>query len=122
VELNYIIQRVAGVYKSINKNKREKSYSTGSTLPTVTSGDALSVSDSMSDQLSNNESLGHDLGSKSNASPSYCSGFEGSDISSGNGRSGHHKQGVEIVALSGPGGVGKSTLFNSVQNVARKQG
>lgn len=127
VELNYIIQRVAGVYKSI-KSRREKSYSTGSTLPTITSCDNepsnLSVSDALSDHLSNSGSaLGHDIfATKSNASPSYCSNFEGSDISSGHGRTITHKQGVEIVALAGPGGAGKSTIFNTVQNVARKHG
>lgn len=130
-EMTYIIQRVAGVYKSI-RNRREKSYSTGSTMPTITSenfhaGNA-SMSDDLSDRLSvhdENSATGVDggcSGSKSNASPSYCSGFDGSDISSGNGTGQRRKQGVEIVAVSGPGGVGKSTIFNAVQNVARQHG
>lgn len=131
-EMTYIIQRVAGVYKSI-RNRRDKSYSTGSTLPTITSGGdfhasnaSLSVSDGMSDRLSNNEgsALGGTAGAgtKSNASPSYGSGFDGSDISSSNGRQHTNKQGVEIVSIAGPGGVGKSTVFNAVQNVARQHG
>ncbi|KAF1799121.1 hypothetical protein V8B55DRAFT_1519445 [Mucor lusitanicus] len=129
-EMTYIIQRVAGVYKSI-RNRREKSYSTGSTMPTITSGGDFhasnaSVSDGLSDRLSNNEgsALGGTVGAgpKSNASPSYCSGFDGSDISSGNGRPHSSKQGVEIVSIAGPGGVGKSTVFNAVQNVARQHG
>lgn len=129
-EMTYIIQRVAGVYKSI-RNRRDKSYSTGSTMPTITSGGEFhasngSISDSLSDRLSNNEgsALGGigGTGPKSNASPSYCSGFDGSDISSSNGRQHSNKQGVEIVAVAGPGGVGKSTVFNAVQNVARQHG
>ena len=131
-EMTYIIQRVAGVYKSI-RNRRDKSYSTGSTLPTITSGGdfhasnaSLSVSDGMSDRLSNNEGSGlggtAGAGTKSNASPSYASGFDGSDISSNNGRQHTNKQGVEIVSIAGPGGVGKSTVFNAVQNVARQHG
>jgi len=129
-EMTYIIQRVAGVYKSI-RNRRDKSYSTSSTMPTITSGGDFhasnaSVSDSLSDRLSNNEgsALGGTVGAgpKSNASPSYCSGFDGSDISSGNGRPHSSKQGVEIVSIAGPGGVGKSTVFNAVQNVARQHG
>ncbi|KAI9487280.1 MAG: hypothetical protein EXX96DRAFT_552526 [Benjaminiella poitrasii] len=130
VEMNYIIQRVAGVYRSL-KNRREKSYSTGSTLPTITSGGDFhasngSMSDNMSDHLSGNEGSMINgtiiVGTKSNASPSYCSGFDGSDISSGNGKVQSIKQGVEVVCISGPGGVGKSTLFNAVQNVARQHG
>ncbi|CEP08745.1 hypothetical protein [Parasitella parasitica] len=133
-EMTYIIQRVAGVYKSI-RNRRDKSYSTGSTLRTITSGgdpqpSSTSVSDGLSDRLSFNEGsvVGGGVGgatgtaTKSNASPSYCSGFDGSDISSGNGRQHAHKQGVEIVSIAGPGGVGKSTVFNAVQNVARQHG
>ncbi|RCI00486.1 hypothetical protein CU098_005326, partial [Rhizopus stolonifer] len=131
VEMTYIIQRVAGVYKSI-KNRREKSYSTGSTMPTITSenfhaGNASVSDEGLSDHLSNtdaNSMIGGALGAgtKSNTSPSYCSGFEGSDISSGNGRVQAGKQGVEIVCLAGPGGAGKSTLCNAVQNVARQHG
>ncbi|KAI7900513.1 uncharacterized protein BX663DRAFT_517888 [Cokeromyces recurvatus] len=130
VEMNYIIQRVAGVYKTM-KNRKDKSYSTGSTLPTITSGGDFhisnaSVSDNTSDHLSGNEGSvtngAINTGTKSNTSPSYCSGFDGSDISSGNGRVQSIKQGVEIVCISGPGGVGKSTLFNAVQNVARQHG
>lgn len=136
-EMTYIIQRVAGVYKSI-RNRCEKSHSNGSTLPTITSefhASNASVSDGdLSDHLSNqgtgssyNGNSGINLngtGTKSNASPSYCSGFDGSDISSGgNGRTQvRRKQGVEIVAISGPGGVGKSTIFGAVQNVARQHG
>lgn len=131
-EMTYIIQRVAGVYKSI-RSRREKSHSTGSTLQTITSdhgGGTASVSDGMSDHCSVPDSSSYPgvgpviSAVKSNASPSYCSGFDGSDISSGNGRiaSGHHRQGVEIVALAGPGGVGKSTIFGAVQNVARQHG
>ncbi|OBZ88971.1 Peroxide stress-activated histidine kinase mak2 [Choanephora cucurbitarum] len=131
VELTYIIQRVAGVYKSI-RNRREKSHSTTSTLPTITSENFhisnASVSEgSLSDRLSTNDTnsiAGGTVGAgtKSNASPSYCSGFDGSDISSGNGRVQSSKQGVEIVSLSGPGGAGKSTLCNAVQNIARQHG
>ncbi|KAI9259730.1 hypothetical protein EDC94DRAFT_542589 [Helicostylum pulchrum] len=136
VEMTYIIQRVAGVYKSI-RSRRDKSYSAGSTLQTITSesfhtGNA-SVSDCLSDQCSATDSyngggsggvvLSSGIGVKSNASPSYCSGFDGSDISSsGNGRIAGHKQGVEIVSICGPGGVGKSTVFGAVQNVARQHG
>jgi len=128
--MTYIIQRVAGVYKSI-RNRRDKSYSTGSTMPTITSGGDFhasnaSVSDGLSDRLSTNEgsALGGTVGAgpKSNASPSYCSGFDGSDMSSNNGRPHSSKQGVEIVSIAGPGGVGKSTVFNAVQNVARQHG
>lgn len=139
VEITYIIQRVADVYKCI-RNRREKTHSNGSTLPTITSenfhiASNASVSDGdLSDRLSthgssysgNNASAINlsGTGTKSNASPSYCSGFDGSDISSsGNNRiTGGHKQGVEIVAISGPGGVGKSTIFGAVQNVARQHG
>lgn len=131
--MTYIIQRVAGVYKSI-RSRRDKSHSAGSTLQTITSesfhaGNA-SVSDGLSDHCSAPDTSSYTggvglsgIGSKSNASPSYCSGFDGSDISSGNGRviSGH-KQGVEIVSICGPGGVGKSTIFGAVQNVARQHG
>ena len=93
-------------------------------------GDGHSASDGMSDRLSVIESFAggaHGLVSttKSNASPSYHSGFDGSDISSNAGRpliNGAQKQGVEIVAITGPGGVGKSTVFNAVQNVARQHG
>lgn len=132
-EMTYIIQRVAGVYKCI-RSRREKSHSTGSTLQTITSdnfpgGGTASVSDSMSDHCSVPDSSSFTGGGnvlsavKSNASPSYCSGFDGSDISSGNGRiASGNKQGVEIVALAGPGGVGKSTIFSAVQNVARQHG
>lgn len=133
-EMTYIIQRIAGVYKSI-RNRREKSHSVGSTLHTITSDNyqvgTASVSDSMSDHCSIPDSGSYTgggailsgAGVKSNASPSYCSGFDGSDISSGNGRIAvGHKQGVEIVSLSGPGGVGKSTIFGAVQNVARQHG
>ncbi|KAI8638914.1 hypothetical protein BD408DRAFT_446418 [Parasitella parasitica] len=129
-EMTYIVQRVAGVYKSI-RNRRDKSYSTSSTLRTITSGgdpqaSHASVSDGLSDRLSFNEGsiVGGTTGTgtKSNASPSYCSGFDGSDISSGNGRQHANKQGVEIVSIAGPGGVGKSTVFNAVQNVARQHG
>lgn len=133
VEMTYIIERVAGVYKSF-RTRHNKSHSAGSTLPTITSENFhagnRSMSDGLSDHLSAADSSyaigGVNLsgtGTKSNASPSYCSGFDGSDISSGNGRlSGAHKQGVEIVSLSGPGGVGKSTVFGAVQNVARQHG
>lgn len=134
--MTYIIQRVAGVYKSI-RSRRDKSHSPGSTLQTITSENFHtgngSVSDCLSDQCSTTDSyngggvpsgvLSSGAGVKSNASPSYCSGFDGSDISSGNGRIvGGHKQGVEIVSISGPGGVGKSTIFGAVQNVARQHG
>ncbi|KAI9352389.1 hypothetical protein BD770DRAFT_445542 [Pilaira anomala] len=133
VEMTYIIQRVAGVYKSI-RSRRDKSHSAGSTLQTITSesfhaGNA-SVSDDLSDHCSAPDTSSFPggvglsgIGSKSNASPSYCSGFDGSDISSGNGRvMNGHRQGVEIVSICGPGGVGKSTIFSAVQNVARQHG
>jgi ABC-type glutathione transport system ATPase component len=126
-EMTYIIQRVAGVYKSI-RNRREKSYSTGSIMPTTASenfhASSTSMSDDMSDRLSSHEissATGIGTASKSNASPSYCSGFDGSDTSV-NGVNQKRKQGVEIVSVSGPGGVGKSTIFNAVQNVARQHG
>lgn len=129
-EMTYIIQRVSGIYKS-TRNRRDKSYS-GSTMPTITSdnfhvGNA-SMSDNLSDHLSVHDTFsapgvsGAGTGNKSNASPSYCSGFDGSDISSNNGTGHRSRQGVEIVSLYGSGGVGKSTIFNAVQNVARQHG
>ncbi|KAI8987483.1 hypothetical protein BDF20DRAFT_850535 [Mycotypha africana] len=148
-EMTYIIQRVSGVYKSI-RNRREKTYSTGSTLHTMTSasvafngtntgstvnhsvlsgvGASSIMSDDLSDRLSNNDTTSsivagtYGTATKSNASPSYCSGFDGSDMSSNHGRGPSSKLGVEIVAISGPGGVGKSTVFNAVQTVARQHG
>ncbi|CEG84927.1 Putative Serine/threonine protein kinase [Rhizopus microsporus] len=121
-EMTYIIQHVANVYKSARLRK-DRSHGSASTLPTITSADDLmrhqALSDSASEAgLSNPELSSLNTGTKSNASPSYC----GSDISSGNGRIAAGKQGVEIICLSGPGGVGKSTLFNSVQSVARQEG
>jgi hypothetical protein len=124
VEITYVIQHTASVFKSTG-SKRDKSHGSGSTVPTITSASDLlhhqrTLSDSASETaLSNHDLSSFNTGTKSNTSPSYCSG---SDYSGGNGRLTSGKQGVEIVCLSGPGGVGKSTLFNAVQTVARQEG
>ncbi|EIE91775.1 hypothetical protein RO3G_16486 [Rhizopus delemar RA 99-880] len=124
VEMTYVIQHTASVFKSTG-SKRDKSHGSGSTVPTITSASDLlhhqrTLSDSASETaLSNHDLSSFNTGTKSNTSPSYCSG---SDYSGGNGRLTSGKQGVEIVCLSGPGGVGKSTLFNAVQTVARQEG
>ncbi|KAI9021513.1 hypothetical protein CLU79DRAFT_703166 [Phycomyces nitens] len=119
VEMTFIIHRVSGVYKCLRH--RERSYATSSSYPTtdmhpsnnstIESTESVSIPDVVSI-----------TGGKSNATPSYCSGLDGSDVSSttGRGASKSHKQGTEIIAVYGPGGIGKSTLLSAVQNVARQ--
>ncbi|KAI8374713.1 uncharacterized protein BYT42DRAFT_577365 [Radiomyces spectabilis] len=123
VEMTYIIQRVAGLYKSMRYRRERSQAAVSSTLPTSdVTGSNASATESMSDMSSSHE-VASIIGTKSVASPSYCSGLDGSDVSSGTSRAiGSSKQGTEIIALYGPGGVGKSTLFNAVQNVARQNG
>lgn len=122
IEMTYIIQHTANVYRSA-RLKKERSHSSNSTLPTITSANDLvhqALSDSASEAgLSSPDLSSLNTGTKSNTNPSYCSG---SDISSGHGRLSGGKQGVEIVCLFGPGGVGKSTLYSAVRIAARQEG
>ncbi|CAO3666661.1 unnamed protein product [Rhizopus stolonifer] len=124
VEMSYIIQQTVTTFRS--RSKKEISHNSGSTVPTITSASESfhyqSVSDSASVSetgMDNPELSGSCSGVKSTTSPSFCSG---SDRSSGTARISGSKLGVVLVCLSGPGGVGKSTLFNSIQTVARKEG
>ncbi|KAI9279158.1 hypothetical protein BY458DRAFT_503330 [Sporodiniella umbellata] len=131
VEMTYIIQHVSHVYKS-SRAKKERSHGSNSTLTTITSADDLihhqsgasitsgSESDSLNPDFSSlNTGASLNTAPKSNTAPSY---YSGSDISSGQGKLAKKKQGVEIVCLSGQGGVGKSTLCNAVQTTARQEG
>lgn len=124
IEMSYIIQHTVTTFRS--RSKKEISHNSGSTVPTITSASESfhyqSVSDSASVSetgMDNPELSGSCSGVKSTTSHSFCSG---SDRSSGTARIHGLKLGVVLVCLSGPGGVGKSTLFNSIQTVARKEG
>ncbi|KAJ8651879.1 hypothetical protein O0I10_012548 [Lichtheimia ornata] len=61
---------------------------------------------------------------KSASSPTSLAEHDSSDISSVSSRlvSVNGKQAATVVGIYGPGGIGKSTLFNSVQPLARKSG
>ncbi|KAG1473267.1 hypothetical protein G6F56_001051 [Rhizopus delemar] len=122
VEMTYIIQHASHIYKS-NRLKKERSQGSNSTLPTVTSANDLqNHQGDLSVCSSESGSANPDLSSLNNGTKSTPSYYSGSDISSGHGRLLSKKQGVEIVCLFGPGGVGKSTLCNVVQTTARQEG
>ncbi|KAG0194465.1 hypothetical protein DFQ28_010548, partial [Apophysomyces sp. BC1034] len=119
-EMACIIQNVAAVYKSSLLRRHNRSYAP-SIMPSETQANSSSTAESISD-LSGTDIISG-LGGKSAASPSYYSGLDGSDGSNGTSRVlGLKKQGVEIIAAYGPGGIGKSTLLSAVQSVARQNG
>ncbi|KAI9260813.1 hypothetical protein BY458DRAFT_557511 [Sporodiniella umbellata] len=124
VEMSYIIQHTVNSLQS--QSKKEPSLSSGSAAPTITSASDLlhHYQNTESTITADTDAVSSELpstfvGEKSTASPSF---YSGSDRSNNAARLASLKQGVTIVCLSGPGGVGKSTLFNSVQPVARKEG
>lgn len=123
-EATYIIEQYAGLYKSTRTRSRDKSSyaNTNSTQMAAYISNGGSTADTMSDTSGRSSNGG--LGPKSNASPSYCSGLDGSDVSSTmNGRTVMgKKQYTTIVGLYGPGGAGKSTVMNAVLTTARQNG
>lgn len=117
-EMTYIIERFVGLYKSTRSRLHGKS-----------SSYATNSNSAARNQDSNNDSTGDSMsdvsGTKSTASPSYCSALDSSDVSSANSRhvaAVNSKQNTTIVAVYGPGGVGKSTVFNAVMTTARQSG
>ncbi|KAJ8653301.1 hypothetical protein O0I10_011051 [Lichtheimia ornata] len=97
-----IIERFVSQYKplKIHSNKQ------GATLATSSSSDP--------------DSSEH----KSASSPKSLHGHDSSDVSSVSSRlvSVNGKQVATVIGIYGPGGIGKSTLFNSIQPLARKSG
>ncbi|KAF7722487.1 hypothetical protein EC973_003107 [Apophysomyces ossiformis] len=119
-EMTSIIQNVAAVYKSSIQRRHNTHYATSAVLSEYRTNSS-SIADSVS-EVSGVDSAS-ELEGRSAASPSYCSGLDGSEESIANNRViSPKKQGVEIVAVYGPGGIGKSTLLGAVQNLARQNG
>ncbi|KAI9488872.1 hypothetical protein BDB00DRAFT_846468 [Zychaea mexicana] len=130
-EMTYIIERHVNAYRTALARTRERSTQAASSNagPSVeilngSNGGAggINTIDTYSD-TSAPESADH--GPKSTASPSYCSGLDGSDVSSSTSRAVQNtnaRQSTTMVAVYGPGGIGKSTLFNAAQATARQHG
>jgi ABC-type glutathione transport system ATPase component len=123
-EMTCIIERTSGIYRQI-RSKKEKSYTSSvrATISDVQNSNASGSDYCFSDSHSINEVTSFP-DRKSPISSSFYSGLDGSDGSSSMSGVGQNldKQGAEIVCLAGPGGVGKSTLFKSVQKTARQHG
>ncbi|KAI7853030.1 hypothetical protein BDC45DRAFT_174217 [Circinella umbellata] len=128
-EMTYIIERHVNTYKAVTGRNRERSNygtnssNTNSSTEFLTGNGGVHMIDTLSDTSSPESADNGER--KSTASPSYCSGVDGSDISSSNTRMVHNvngKQNTTLVAVYGAGGIGKSTLFNAVQSTARNHG
>ncbi|CDS05978.1 hypothetical protein LRAMOSA08506 [Lichtheimia ramosa] len=99
-DMVHIIERFVNQYKPLKIRKQ------GATLATSSNSDPDSAEQ------------------KSSSSPTSLHEHDSSDISSVSSRlvSVNGKQAATVVGIYGPGGIGKSTLFSSVQPLARKSG
>lgn len=125
-DITNIVHRFAGHSRNVVRYQHDRSYATNTTSSRAVGYGAARSHSSMTDSISDRSAPDvASLFAKSAESPSYCSGLDGSDMSStANGRQvgNKDKQGVTVIAVSGAGGVGKSTVLGAVQSMARQNG
>ncbi|KAI8140084.1 hypothetical protein BJV82DRAFT_715928 [Fennellomyces sp. T-0311] len=117
--MQFLIERCASLYKVSVRRTQSKATPTGTPI----SGNQ--ATEHCAEEM--NDACEHESNGDSNSSSTrYCNsgGFDGSDVSSATSlkASKNGKAIATVVGLYGPGGIGKSTLLSTVQQMARRNG